>query len=48
MAAAAAVESAAAAAAIQIVQPPSLKLPHSVALFGCYAVLTDFCEIPLL
>ena len=48
MAAAAAVESAATAADIQIAQPPSLNSPHSVALFGCYAVLTDFCEISLL
>ena len=38
----AAVELAAAAAAIQIAQQPSLKLLHSVALFGCYVVRTGF------
>ena len=37
-----AVELAAAVAAIQIAQPPSHQLLYSVALFGCYTVLTAF------
>ena len=48
MAAAAAVEPAAAVAAIQIAQPPSLKLLHSVVIVGCYVALTNFFEISLL